>query len=176
MPKAGQVCSLVAVLSLLISAGCGGGNSPSSFTPSSPAGAHTIYVVQNALALGGTSDSVLEFSATANGDVSPAASLTGPAGAWFTSVAVDTSGSLYVAVEYPTPEILVYAAGATGAATPVRTIAGGLTTLAYTTAVAVDASGQIYVTSFGGTSAEVWCLPRTQRETSPQYGRSPRRR
>jgi hypothetical protein len=102
-------------------------------------------VVQNPIPFIGTSDTLLEFSATASGDVSPTASLTGPAGERLTSAAVDTSGNLYLVRTYPTQAILVYAAGATGAATPVRTITGSLTSLEFPTAVAADAAGQVYV-------------------------------
>jgi hypothetical protein len=112
-------------------------------------------VVQNAVQSGGVADSVLEFSATANGSVSPAATLTGPAGVVFKSVAVDTSGNLYIVSSAPTPEILVNASGTSGTWVPTRTIAGGLTTLTAPTGVAIDGSGQIYVLDNSVTSGPV---------------------
>lgn len=64
-------------------------------------------------------------------------------------MAIDQSGNLYVAANLNTStseiyEILVYAAGATGAATPVRTLTGVSELI---TSIGVDATGQIYTVS-----------------------------
>lgn len=148
---------MVVVVSLLLAAGCG--SSPTSSTPSTPAGPHTIYAVQSGIwnwgLQNGTNESVLEFPVTANGNVSPAASLATPAGVVIQAIAADTSGNLYVASFSPVPQILVYAPGATGAATPARTIAGSNTSLAEVISVAVDPSGQIYVQNATSTNVEV---------------------
>jgi hypothetical protein len=73
--------------------------------------------------------------------------LTAPTGTDFYAVAVDTSGNIYVCADdttstYPNTinEILVSAPGATGAATPIRTIKN----IPSASAIAVDTTGQIY--------------------------------
>jgi hypothetical protein len=110
-------------------------------TGSAGAPASTIYVVQNNPTTGASL--VLEFAATANGaNVTPFATLTAPTAVAFSAVALDTAGNLYVGAS---AEILVYAPGATGTATPIRTIIGSATTLlGAVAAISVDASGQIY--------------------------------
>jgi hypothetical protein len=123
---------------LLLAIGCG------SSTSTAPP-ATTIYVVGN----GG----IQELPANGQGNVTPTATLTPPAGTTITSLAVDQSGNLYVGAEFDidTPptitanyEVLVYAAGATGAATPLRTLTIQPNNLSYLYSIAVDATGQIY--------------------------------
>ena len=146
-------CTALAVS--LISAGCGGGNSSSSSNTQPPptppslssGGASSVYVVEHPLS--GNGSSILQFSATANGPVAPSSTLTLPSGFIVTCVATDTLGQIYVGGELSSPittgEVLIYAAGSTGAATPTRTITGGLGVLYAPQSMVVDSSGQLYV-------------------------------
>ncbi|MFZ0335672.1 MAG: hypothetical protein WA855_13165 [Candidatus Acidiferrales bacterium] len=95
---------------------------------------------------------ILQFPTTANGSTSPASYIIGPRGG-FNGLATDGEGNLYVGcqAENYNPqltallEILVYGPGASGAATPKRTIAGPLTGFSGPmSALAVDSSGNIY--------------------------------
>jgi hypothetical protein len=110
-------------------------------------GANTVYVIQ--APAGGAARTVLAFSATANGAVTPTGTLTLPANFIADSVTTDSTGQIYVGGGGPTSynSILVYAAGATGAATPLRNIqfSYGLASPNY---MAVDASGKIYVSGY----------------------------
>ena len=127
---------------LLLGIGCG--SSPNTDTTTqTPSAAITIYVVQNDPTTGATS--VLELPANGQGNVTPTATLNAPAYTGFTMATVDQSGNIYVAGYVYSPalsfEILEYAAGATGVATPTRT----LTNLPdFVWALAVDTAGQIY--------------------------------
>jgi hypothetical protein len=62
-----------------------------------------------------------------------------------TGMAIDSAGLLYVTG--PTANVSVFAATASGAATPVNVIAGALTQLTNPNAIAVDAAKNIYVTN-----------------------------
>jgi hypothetical protein len=67
------------------------------------------------------------------------------------AVAIDSTGQIYVGGYSTTtdaPEILVFAAGTTGTATPTRTILLDPNDLTLITSITVDASGQIYVAGF----------------------------
>lgn len=137
---------VVACCSVML-AGCGG---PAS---SSPGGGTvgSVYVVQST-GTGvsvPTSTSILKFSGSSSGVVTPAATITSPAGIYFIDVGVDSSGNIYATAASTSStaagEILVYAAGASGAATPTRVLTGVATRLAYPLAITADATGQIYV-------------------------------
>src|SRR5437016_7438106 len=67
-----------------------------------------------------------------------------------------TGKPLYIANEVFGSSITVYAAGASGNATPVATIAGGNTGLSLPFGVALDGAGKIYVTNSGGSSITVY--------------------
>jgi hypothetical protein len=127
---------------ILLSIGCGGGSGPISLPPGS---ASNIYVVQNTLPGVSGLNSILEFPANSQGSVTPTNTITIPMQSFFDAVAVDTSGNLYTStttLANPTYyQILVYAPGATGAATPIRTITGLPSSV---NALAVDSTGQIY--------------------------------
>ena len=94
-------------------------------------------------------DGIKQHSGTAvqtdRARVTPIATLNPPANTSITAFTVDPSGNIYVGAELQPPnsntisyEVLVYAAGATGAATPIRTITGFPE---FVTSLAVDASG-----------------------------------
>src|SRR5205807_825576 len=70
-------------------------------------------------------------------------------------IARDGAGNIYVAI--PGQEsIVVYAAGASGNATPTVTIAGGNTGLNAPFGIAVDGAGNIYVANIGNNSITVY--------------------
>jgi hypothetical protein len=137
---------------LIVAAGCGGGGN----TLPGPSAGPSVYLTEG-LGAGHTS-SILVIPATANGTVSPTSILTGPAGVFFTGLAVDGAGNAYVGAEtfgtgggsggppLTSVEILAYAPGASGGS-PTRTISstslqvnsGGIN------ALAVDTAGNLYV-------------------------------
>ena len=140
---------------LLVMYGCGGGSSGGSGTGPT---ASNVYINQDIVLEPQLSPSILQFSTTATGSVSPSPKLKGPAGVAFIGLAVDGPGNLYVggtihSSPFPSSEILVYAPGASGTATPFRTIAGASTGLnvlneSLVYALALDATGNIYVSSY----------------------------
>jgi len=105
--------------------------------------------------------SILAFPVTVTGSATPSSTLSTPAGTTVETVATDSSGQIYVGVVNASSqaEVLVYAAGASGAATPVRTILGNLTTGVNTTtftqpiSMVVSVSGVLYVLSDSTTSS-----------------------
>jgi hypothetical protein len=141
--------------------GCGGGSSNSG--PTNPGGsgvpsvATSLFVYQNNDAFFPPApSSVLQFLRTANGMVSPSSTINGPANVVFSALTVDATGNLYVAGQTigatatTGSEILVYAPGASGKASPTRTIGGpatGMQILSTTTvsSMAVDAASNLYV-------------------------------
>jgi hypothetical protein len=146
------------VFLLIVVAGCGSGGGG---TLTGPGAGPSIYLTQDNLTFGGTLPSnILQFSTTANGTVSPTATLTGPDNVVFTGLAVDGTGNAYVGGEIfgtgggsggpplASVEILVYAPGADGTH-PTRTITsrslqinqGGIN------ALTVDSSGNLYVSA-----------------------------
>jgi hypothetical protein len=160
----------LAVIGLSL-AGCGGGatSNPNPIQtqaapPLAAGGATSLYVIQQPIS--GAAGSILQFSATAsgitaNGSVPPLSTLTLPAGYTPLFVTADTSGKIYVGTEPPTfgaGQILVYAAGASGIATPLQTILGSATggqgTFVGPSYLAVDSAGLLYVSD--GTSISVF--------------------
>ncbi|HET9029390.1 MAG TPA: hypothetical protein VFN49_04370 [Candidatus Aquilonibacter sp.] len=83
------------------------------------------------------------LTSTTNGSLSSIATAKG--------LAVDSGGKLYAA-NWGNNSIAIFAAGASGAATPIATIAGANTLLCGPHAVAVDAYGTIYVENSGSAS------------------------
>jgi hypothetical protein len=150
LPSISIACAAI-VLSL-ISAGCGGATSSGSGTTTPPplsltsGGATSVYVVESPPSGNG---SILQFSASANGTAAPSSTLTLPSSFLVDCVATDALGQIYVggALNSPstTGEVLVYAAGSSGAATPTRTITGGLGVLYSPESMVIDSSGQLYV-------------------------------
>jgi len=143
----------VFTLGLVVLAGCGSSSSGGGGGTTTPTGklatggAASIYAIQ---ATGGTGGgaSILGFSADTSGSLSPTSTLVMPSTVGSSAVAIDGSGQIYVGGYSTTSddaEILVFAAGATGTATPVRTILVDANDEILISSITVDASGQIYV-------------------------------
>jgi len=134
---------------LLLLIGCG--SSPSTATttqtsPPPPSAATAVYVMQVDQTT--NAQSILELPLNGQSSVAPIATLNLPPYTFFNGFTVDPSGNIYVGADLQPPnsntisfEILVYAAGASGAATPIRTITGFPESVS---SIAVDATGQIY--------------------------------
>jgi hypothetical protein len=136
----------ICALSLLVPViGC---SSPSQATGPS----FTLYAVQNNTGIGGSSVLTLPVNNGQIGQssVTPTSTITVPMQTSFQALAVDNAGNVYVSASVVTAppllnEILVYAAGATGAATPARTIAlTNPSTQTVAISIAVDATGSVY--------------------------------
>jgi len=133
-----------AILSLL--SGCGGG-SPAVTTNTTNTAVPSIYVGN--FSMSGVY-SVLQFARAAQGSATPIASLLLPTGFEIDCLTTDSTNQIYVggALQVGTSytwEVLVYAAAASGSATPVRTIVGSSTSFLTVSEVAVDSSGLLYV-------------------------------
>lgn len=144
--------------------GAGGGTGGGGITSggvSSPA--TSLYIAQTTATVSpssATSD-ILQFPRSGTGTVTPTATIIGSSGVQLDALAIDQGGRLYAmggtysaacgSAAYSGVEIIVYAPGATGKATPARTIAGSATGLpssctAYLyDAIDVDNAGNIYV-------------------------------
>jgi secreted PhoX family phosphatase len=107
-----------------------------------------IYVVNPGAELGPPS-SVTVFGAGANGNVAPIRTISGPKtglGAGYSDgIALDASGTIYVATSGATARVTIYAATANGNVAPIRQISGSNTGLQSPYYIAVDASSKIYV-------------------------------
>jgi hypothetical protein len=142
-----------------LAAGCGGGSSqpPPVFGPTpspspSPAPGTTLLVPSN-----GEIDT---WPVTANGDVAPSSSLTGPntAGTTLilpTAVALDAVRKIYV-VDFNVDRVDVFGAGATGTSAPTAVIGGSATGISGPQGVGVDAAGNVYVSNRNGNSVTVY--------------------
>jgi hypothetical protein len=139
----------VLTLGLVALTGCEGIHTGGTLLAGGPAptgalaagGAKNIYAVQT----NGdeSNESILEFSLGGSGSVTPTSTLLPPPSLVVGSVATDSTGQIYVGGNLnPGYVILVYAAGSSGAATPVRTITLGEF---YPISMTVDASGKLYV-------------------------------
>lgn len=125
-------------------------------------GAGNTYVVDTPYSGHDTSSYsgfILVFGPGANGRVLPIRVLAGPLTKLTApyGIAVNSRGEIYVtnyANRPPNPEILVFAAGATGNVKPVRTIRGPMTQLAGT-GIALDNRGTIFIANdpFSGTAS-----------------------
>jgi hypothetical protein len=127
-------------------AGCSG-DSPSTTPPVVTSTIPSVYVLQvpsNSAASG----SILQFSSTANGVVSPTSTIT-VSGATFNGLAADGSGNLYsdeVSGGNSFGQVVEFAAGATGAATPIRSIPGNTVTgVTAVDGISAGPTGEIFV-------------------------------
>src|SRR6266581_3396605 len=114
-------------------------------------GAGNIYVANEFSSPSGGFGIITVYAAGASGNATPTATiagsntgLNGPFGPY--GIALDGGGNIYV-TSPSLNSIMVYAAGASGNATPTATIAGGNTGLSFPTGIAFDGGGNIYVTS-----------------------------
>lgn len=108
----------------------------------------------------GSSSGVHEFAANANGNVAPINSLTLPASAAPMGVFVDRAQNIWVA-DAENSSVYEYAAGATSATPPERTISGALTTLREPNGVYVDGAGKIYIADYSAAAVLVFAANAT---------------
>ncbi len=112
-------------------------------------GSGNVYAANNGSSVGGV-DTVTVYPAGNTGNAAPSTTiagsntrLNGPS-----SIAVDSSGNIYVANKGGST-VTVYAPGSTGNVAPSKTIGGYSTGLNALSSIAVDSSGKIYVTNEG---------------------------
>src|SRR5262245_18444645 len=109
-----------------------------------------------------TSSSIEVFAPGDTGNATPTTTIQGNATGLNNpcDIARDTAGNLYVsngpAFTGSGGSITVYAAGASGNATPMYTITGSNTGLNYPCGVALDAIGQLYVANYDSNSVSVY--------------------
>jgi len=115
-----------------------------------------LYVVDAGSVAG--SESIVVFSANATGAATPTATITGTATGLHHSngIALDAQGRIYVtnidnSQIPPVSSVTIYAAGATGNATPTTTITGSNTQLDDPNGITLDSNGKIYVANEGTT-------------------------
>src|SRR5438552_7737169 len=124
-------------------------------------GAGNIYVTNSASSVGG-SNSITVYAAGASGNATPAATIAGGnTGLDFpTGIALDGTGNIYVGNSGGNitvdGSITVYAAGASGSATPTATIASGNTVLSIQQGIALDGAGNIYVANIVSNSITIY--------------------
>jgi hypothetical protein len=158
-----QVCSVVngagvvssqAVTGIIIN--CTNPNCPTVVSNSS--GGSPAPSTPTAFVLGSTVvyDCIIGYPANSSGPVSPTVSITLPAlaasDASYVSLTADSSGYVYVLSISGPPqdmagEVLVFAPGANGMATPVRTLVVPGPFANFSDAIAVDGTGAIYVSN-----------------------------
>jgi len=157
------VCYVPVVLLLTLFSGCGSSRSSvGTPPPKAPKGASSVYILQqgNPYLINPTLSYVLQFSATAEGAATPVSMLSLPTAFVAYSVAVDSTGQIYVGGSQESldtmlqkPEILVYAADSSGTPEPLRTIEPGSNGLPVS--LAVDSSGQLYVANTMSTNNNI---------------------
>ncbi|MFC6646072.1 hypothetical protein ACFQBQ_10865 [Granulicella cerasi] len=115
--------------------------------------AGSIYVANGDTS---TTGSVRIFAAASNGNVTPLRTITYSSGS-IMGVAVDSSLNLWAAEEALTSsgasnvQLALYPAGATGAATPTKTITGAATGLTYAGMIATDKVNNVYALNYNFT-------------------------
>jgi len=127
---------------------------------------------------------ILEFAANPTGNETATATITTGLG-YVHALALDSAGNIYVtdanggggvgslwnrfftvyAAVAATGSVTVYAAGATGNATPTATISGSSTGLNHPNGIAIDSDGNIYVANNGGPSVTVYAKGATGNAT-----------
>jgi hypothetical protein len=111
--------------------------------------AGTIYVAS--LGVGGAAGQVYAFASGLSGNVAPTRTIASASTGSGNIFALDTdaAGNLYVVGLAPglpiVSTIYEFSATASGAATPIRTIAGAYTSLAYVRSLHLDTVGNIYI-------------------------------
>ena len=166
---------IVAALLLCVT-GCGGGGGTicllDCLTAPTNAGGGTlntgaaefIYVVQQPATGNGT---ILEFSATASGSVSPSETITPDLA--IAQVCTDEYGYIYIATSQGISE---YSYGVTGNSTPVRTIPENTTTGIYEIdGMAVSPTGEILIGQDGGDVDEWSASQKRQRRSRAAHPR-----
>ena len=95
------------------------------------------------------------YAAGSSGNVAPIATISGSATglAFPGGITLDSSSNIYVANFYTAdstslPSITIYAAGSSGNAPPIATIAGDQTGLGYPPSIALDSDRNLYATSY----------------------------
>jgi len=136
---------------LLILAGCGG-NSSSVHTGGGgtqpPSAAKDVYVIQSPVSYGMSSGTILQFSATASGSVSPESTITAPADTAFQGLATDSDGDIYAGGYAPNDvmSLLEYSSGSSGSAIPTKNIPNNDTTQMWDPdGLAIGPNGQVIV-------------------------------
>ena len=148
----------VASLSLIALAGCGSSGSMS-MSVSAPMAAKNIYVIRFSSTDDVEHDSVAVFSASASGSATPTSTLMLPSGFVDLALVVGPTGVIYVGGQRQDGEqgfgqILEYAAGSSGSATPSVTLNGSAAstaTFTYPYSLAVNSAGTLFVSSADGT-------------------------
>jgi hypothetical protein len=127
-------------------AGCGSNSVGSGNTGPTPYTGATLYLLSG---ISTTSSLVLIYPSGESSSPTAASSIMLPGGTTGEYLALDPSANIYVAT---TTDVREYAAGATGTATPTRTLPlNATTTLSNTpTGIAADASANIYVSESTG--------------------------
>ena len=118
-------------------------------TPTQPPAAITtgVYVIQNPATPGNGSGEILQFSKTATGNVNPTGTITAPTNTAFIYLATDGTGNVYSSAG----DIREYTAGATGSATPIRSLPMNATTkLGAVQGLYTSESGEIFVSEDSG--------------------------
>jgi hypothetical protein len=145
--------------------GCGSSSSGSSSNTgaggtttgtSSTGAAQTVYVVQQPASATG---SILEFSATASGSISPTATIT--PGLVLSQVCTDQAGDIYIATKQGINEYSASTTGTPTSASILRSIPTGSTTGIYgIDGMAVSLTGEIVIGQDGGDTDE-WSATQT---------------
>ena len=156
------VAAGVLTVGLGVMAGCADGAAAGTNTPPVTPGVPAKSVVVTNYSSTANAGQILVYSAASAGTTTPSATITLPtvtltggytAQVQVESVATDSTGQIYVGASIGRPadtnptEILVYAAGASGTATPIRTITPVSGSFFYVGGMQVDAAGNLYVAS-----------------------------
>ena len=123
-------------------------------------GATTAYGLQT-----GSPGAVLAFNLATTGSAAPTSTITLASSFEATALAVDhSSGVIYVGgISHGNtssdPQVLVYAAGVSGSATPTRTITVASADFAQPLSMTVDSTGKLYIASVVGITPTITVFP-----------------